>query len=122
MATTENLTTISLQAAVDLSALQFTFVTVNSAGKAAAATSGVNVTGVLLNKPIADQAGCIGISGIVKVKAGAAVAAGVKVMSDAIGRAVLATATNHVAGVTLEGAAAPGEIIRVLISGLKPIL
>lgn len=123
MATTEALKTISLQAAADLSALQFTFVVTNSAGKAAAAGAGSNATGVLLSKPVADQAGTIGIDGIAKVKAGAAFAAGVKLMVDASGRAITATTTNHVVAESMEAAAAAGEIVRVRISsGPKGIL
>lgn len=125
MATTEAITTISLQAAADLSALQFTCVITNAAGKAAAAGAGANVTGVLLNKPVADQAGTIGVAGIVKVKAGAAVAAGAKVMCDATGRVITAVgaAGNHVVGVAMESSAAANEIIRVAISvGNKGIL
>lgn len=123
MATTEALKTISMQAAADLSALQFTFVTTNNAGKAAAATAGVEVAGVLCNKPVADQAATIGVDGIAKVKAGAAVTAGAKVMSDGTGRAITAVATNHVAGIAMESAAAANEIIRVRIgTGVKGIL
>ncbi len=123
MATTEALKTISLNAAADLSALQFTFVTTNAAGKCAAAGAGANATGVLMNKPLADHAATIGTNGIVKVKAGAAFTAGVKLMVDATGRAITATGGNHVAAMSMESASAANELVRVMISsGPKAVL
>lgn len=50
----------------------------------------------------------------VKVTAGAAVAQGAAVMTDATGRAITATATNRVQGIALTAAAAAGEQIDVL--------
>lgn len=124
MATTEAITTVSLVAAADLSALQFTAVVANSAGKIAAATIGANCVGILISKPVTDQAGTVVTDGIAKIKAGAAVTAGAKVMADATGRAVTAVGggTNHVLGVAMESAAAAGEIIRVLVGNPKPLL
>jgi len=124
MASDEAVKQVSMVAAADLSALKLTFVVQNTAGKIAAAGAGVNVFGVLYSNPVADQAGTVAIGGVVKVKAGAAIAnAGVKVMCDATGRAVTATATNHVAGESMEAAAAAGEVIRIrLTDGTKSIL
>jgi hypothetical protein len=50
----------------------------------------------------------------VEVTAGAAVAAGALVMSDATGRAITATATNKIHGQALTAAAAAGEVITIL--------
>jgi hypothetical protein len=49
------------------------------------------------------------------MQAGAAVAAGVRVMSDASGRGILATATNGAVGIALQPAAAADQIIDVLV-------
>lgn len=50
---------------------------------------------------------------IVKVEAGAAVALGADVMSNATGQAITATATNTIMGKALQAAGALGDIIEV---------
>lgn len=47
------------------------------------------------------------------IEAGAAVAKDVNVMSDAVGRGILATATNNVIGRTVTAATAAGQILEV---------
>ena len=107
----------SLQASADLSAEQFTFMVADANGEAAQAGAGVDAIGVLQNDPAAQgEAANLQAFGVSKVVAGAAVAAGAQVMSDATGRAITATATNNVVGVALEAAANADEIIAVLVS------
>jgi hypothetical protein len=124
MASEEAVVTTSKVAAVDLSALQFTCVILNTAGKIAAAGAGVNVYGILYSQPTADRAGAVAVGGEPKALAGAAIAnAGVKLMCDATGRLVTATAGNHVVGESCEAATGAGAIFRIRITdGTKPIL
>ncbi len=107
----------SLDAAGDLSAEQHTFMLCDANGRAAQAGAGVDVVGALQNDPSAlGEAANIMATGISKVVAGAAVAAGAQVMSDSTGRAITATGTGaFVAGVALEAAANADEIIAVLL-------
>ena len=53
------------------------------------------------------------IGGDVTISAGAAVAAGAEVMTDANGQAVTKTGTNYTAGVTRNSAAALGDLLNV---------
>ena len=110
------LTTISLLAAADLSALQYTFVDVNSSGQAAAPSgAGAACLGVLQNDPdAANKVSAVAIAGVSKVKLGATVAAGASVMTDANGAAITATATNVILGRALAGGDA-GEIVPVAL-------
>lgn len=109
----------SLEAASDLSAGQHHFVEVDSSGQIALVNgSGDTVDGVLQNDPDAQgQAGTVINDGISKVVAGAAVAQGALVMSNASGRAITATSGNFVAGRALEAATADAEVISVLLGG-----
>lgn len=103
-------------AAADLSTHQFKFVKVTGANAVNITTAGTDFAiGVLQNKPVLGQACEVETQGTTKVVAGAAVAAGVGVMSDATGRAITATATNKVQGIALEAAAGAGELITVLL-------
>lgn len=105
----------TLPASGDLSASQYRFV-VPTSGQAAIAGDGVAVAGVLQNDPpAAGAAARILALGISKVVAGGVVGAGVKVSSDATGRAVAASGTKFAVGYALEAAAAAGELIPVLV-------
>lgn len=104
----------------DLSALQFTAVkSVNNSGKAEVAantTSGGKIMGVLQNKPKSGEAADVMVVGVTKMVAGAAVTAGVNVMSDAAGKAILAATTGStMIGIALSTAGGAGEIIDVLL-------
>ncbi len=80
-----------LVAAGDLSSDQFKFVTIGASGVALNVTNGGYVDGVLQDKPAAiNRAASVGYAGVTKVKVGASVSAGAKLMSDATGRAVTA--------------------------------
>ena len=110
---------LSLIAGADLSALQFTFVTLNSSGQVVGVTAeGGDAIGVLLNKPTSGQAAEVHpMVGIQKVVAGADLTPGTKVKSDATGKAILATAasTDHVLGTLVGDPGASGEIVEVLL-------
>ena len=56
--------TITLPAASDLSAKQYRFVTVDGDGKLALSGDDGNAIGVLQNKPEADEAGVVAITGL----------------------------------------------------------
>lgn len=110
---------VSFDANVDLSETGLSrFVKlVNDGGvaKIALADTGGEADGVLLTKPIEDQPGRVGVSGIVPVEAGGAITAGAKVEVGAGGTAVTAAGSEPVAGKALATAAAAGEIIPVLL-------
>ena len=55
------------------------------------------------------------IYGTAVVEAGAAVAQGAKVASDAAGRAITQTGTAETAGIAMQAATAAGELIEVLL-------
>jgi predicted RecA/RadA family phage recombinase len=105
----------TLLAAADLRTHQFKFVDVDATGRAALGANGGRVIGVNQGKPNTGEAVEITHSGISKVYAGAAVAAGDEIMSDATGRAITATSTNQRIGVALQAAAAANVLIAVLL-------
>ena len=95
---------------------QFLFVYVSAARVVTVQTSsGGAVYGILQNSPASGQAADVGIMGISKVVAGAAITAGANLMCDTAGRAVAQTSTNIIAAVALEAATAAGQIITVAI-------
>jgi hypothetical protein len=109
---------ITLPASADLSASQFRAM-VTSSGQLAVAGAGVDIVGVLQDKPdAAGREGAIMVDGVSKMVAGAAVTQDAAVMSDATGRAIDATATNKGIGIALQAASAAGEIIAVLLKDL----
>ena len=107
----------SLEASADLSASQHHFVEVDSNGQVTISNSaGESVAGVLQNDPeLQGEAATIINSGISKVVAGAAVAAGALVQTNASGRAITAASADFVAGRALQAATADGEVISVLL-------
>ncbi len=117
MASEQPLGVVSLEAAGDLSAKQFLFMEVDSNGQIDATNATTDPTiGVLQDKPAAQgRSGSVATVGISKVVAGAAVAAGAKVMPSAAGKAITYTTSNHCAGLALEAASADGDVIRVLL-------
>lgn len=126
MATQENVVRIgSLLANIAIAAdRQFTFVTLTAPGAAEAkvivpAAEGADCLGVLMDAGVAAGAPCdIAIGGIAKVKAGAVQNGGIKVKTDANGRAVLAAgaAADHVQGLAIDNATAVDQLIRVLLT------
>ena len=112
----EALKTISLVANGDQSGNQYKFVKEGASGMALNTTSGGQCTGVLQNKPTSGQVGAVAVDGVSKVIAGAAVAKGADVMSNATGLAITATGTGaYIQGEALEAATAANQIIAVLL-------
>ena len=106
----------TLEASGDLSAEQFTAMVVDGNGQAAQAGAAVNIAGVLQNNPSAiGREAAIMANGITKGVAGAAVAAGAYLMTDANGEFITGVGTNELVGVALEAAGGQGEIIPILI-------
>jgi hypothetical protein len=122
MAFEQGLQTISMPVNADMSAKQY-FIMKASAGKAAVAGAGQQPIGILQDDPAADgRAGCIGIDGISKVVAGAAISAGAYVASDANGKAVTAASGDIAVGIAVTAASADGDVISVqLMPGLGKI-
>lgn len=84
-------------------------------------TSGGESIGVLLEASAADETQAVSIGlldgGVIPVEAGAAVAAGTRIMADTQGRVITATgATSRVLGYADEAAGAAGELISVVTS------
>lgn len=100
---------LSLPAAADLRTHQFKLISVDSAGAAALCGAGLAGAFIVGNAPNTGEPAELYDHGFMKVILGATVAAGAKVMSDATGRAITATATNHVVGICIQGGAV-GEV------------
>jgi hypothetical protein len=79
--------------------------------QAAAATA--PYYGVTMNAIVNGITGDVQTKGKATIEAGAAVAKNVNVMSDASGRAILATSTNNVIGRTVVASTALGQILEV---------
>lgn len=108
----------TFEAGADLSTKQFLFVVQASDGQVdPAGTQGIDVTGVLANKPdAAGKAAEVIVYGIAKVLAGGAINPGAKVMTDNTGKAIAATSTAFSLGVHVgTSAAASGDIVPVLL-------
>jgi hypothetical protein len=110
----------TLEANGDLSLLQFRAVKMvgaQSVGPVAAVTD--KAFGVLQNKPNAvGQAASVCFSGITKGEAGAAIAGGVPVTLDSVGRFITAVSTNNVWGIAMTAAGASGDVVSVMFSYL----
>lgn len=94
---------------------QFRFVKNNGSGKAVQTVLGEHALGVRQNKPNVNEAMTIVSNGIVFVEAGAAVANGALVSSDATGRAKTAAAGEYILGEAMETASGAGIQIAVLL-------
>lgn len=109
---------IGLEAAADLSALQYHVVRVvsNNAVNIASQNSVMRAVGVLQDTPNAvGRAARVGIEGESFVIAGASYAAGVPISHNASGRAIAATSGLCVIGYSLESAGADGDMVRILL-------
>lgn len=103
-------------AAADLSTKQFYAVKI-TASRAVnlASTGGEAIYGILQNNPISGLAADVGMLGITKAVAGAAVTAGDYLMTDTSGRVITATSTNHRIGQALETCAVANQIITIAL-------
>jgi hypothetical protein len=118
----EVLKTISVEASADLSAHQYKFMNVDSSGQLELVTTlGGEFLGILQDKPAAvGRAGSVGIDGVTKIEASAAIAAGAIVVSTTAGLAVTASADGQIVlGIAMEAATATGDIIAVTIDKHK---
>lgn len=113
MAFEQGLQTVTMPVNADMSAKQY-FIMKNVAGSAAVCTAGVQPLGVLQNDPAASgRAGTIGVGGISKVVAGAAISAGAYVSSDSAGKAVTAVSADFALGIAVTAATADLDVISV---------
>ena len=106
-----------LTAAADLSAVGQVFVKLTGAYQVNVCGNGEAAIGVLMNAPTAGQAAKVaGLGDLAAVKAGAAVAAGANVMSDATGRAITAAIVgSYILGQAMDAAAAANVIAEVYL-------
>lgn len=106
MGTYESKQNLTYPAAADLSASQYCFVSVNSAGRVAVTGDGLRASGVLQNAPAAiDRDAEVGIGGALKIKLGATCVPGQQLAADASGRAIPATTGDVIMGECREGGA-----------------
>lgn len=106
----------TLTASSDLSGSQFRYVKVSGSGTVTICAAASDVPlGILQNKPKAGEAADVMVTGISKLAAGAAVAAGAEVGSDATGRGIAGATGTRVMGQALEAASAAGQIIAVAL-------
>ncbi len=115
---------ISLQASADLSALQFTFVKLNTgvsggpAATLAALTASSSSGFILQDKPLSGKAGRIRLEGTSALKvdgSGTAIAVGDPLKSDGAGLGIKATTGTFFGAIAMEASAAAGDIIEVLV-------
>ncbi len=113
----------SFRAAADLSAKQYHIVKLDANGELVLAGAG-DEGFVLADDPKSGEYGSVVVSGITKVVAGTAIAAGAYLSSDANGKAVPATETNvtggttgtHIIGQALSSASGANELVTVVVA------
>lgn len=112
----ESLRTMTLEAAADLSAIQYHFVRLSAANKTNLASEAAHssLMGALINKPKSGEFATIGYGGEGKITAGGALTAGDILTTNGSGRAAVVTSGQMAAGRCLETAGADGDIVRVL--------
>lgn len=115
----DNLLAIPIKADSDLSTKQYFLAKFTATGVDIAAAND-RVAGPIINKPKLGDAAAIQVAGVAFVAAGAAVAKGDYVKSDANGRAITSTAEAagtlvEIFGIALDAAAAQDDRIRVLL-------
>ncbi|ATW59902.1 hypothetical protein SEA_WALTZ_24 [Arthrobacter phage Waltz] len=122
MAYEEGLEVLSRPAAVDLNGAtdKYTGVKLDGSGNVAkfAAITDAPI-GVLQNEPKAGDPARFAINGVSKVRAGAAIGAGVEFSFSATGLVVPAASTSYVAGTTVTAAGGSGEIISAIINPIS---
>jgi len=100
----------------DFSTKKYYFVKAAASDKCSIAGDGEISIGVLQSNPSATDLECeLVADGISFVEAGAAVAEGANVASNASGKAITAVAGKYILGVALKAAGADGDIIPVLL-------
>jgi len=116
---------VTLVAAADLSALQYTFVKLNSSGQVAAAAAATDIPiGVLQNAPTSGQEAEVLVVGGTKLVAGAAISEGALVGTSSTGKAVALVAgtdtTKYVVGTLLTESGASGDVVTAVINCANP--
>lgn len=116
---------VTLIAAADLSAKQYTFVKLNSSGEVAAAAAATDIPiGVLQNAPTSGTEAEVLVVGGTKIVAGAAIAEGAQIGTSSAGKAVALVAgsdtTKYVAGALLTESGADGNIVTAVINCANP--
>lgn len=114
----------SFTAGADLSSKQYHLVKLNASGQIVLAEAGDKAIGVLVDNPGSGETGTVAVAGITKVVAGAAVAAGAYLSSDANAQAITATDTNvgesttgtHIIGQALSAASGANEFVTVVLA------
>ena len=116
MAFEQSKTIITLEAAADLSAKQYYFVSVDTNGKAALTGDDGNPIGVLQNKPAAGQAASICVYGVTKLYIGteSGLGAGYNVGCDANSAGKVSDSGSYRLGVSLEDPTANGDVVSIL--------
>jgi len=116
MAFEQSKTIITLEAAADLSAKQYYFVSVDTDGKAALTGDDGNPIGVLQNKPTAGQAASICVYGVTKLYIGteSGLGAGYNVGCDANSAGKVSDSGSYRLGVSLEDPTANGDVVSIL--------
>lgn len=113
----------SYLAAGDLTASQYKFVKLSGLTLVAVAATTDKAVGVLENKPnAAGIAGTVMISGVCKVKASKAFAAGVNVFLAADGRVTDVEATNEPVGVAESASSGSDSVVAVLLKPLGSVI
>ncbi len=120
----------SLSCVTDLSGQQFRFAKLSAARTLAVCAAATDKPlGVIQNKPVgtagSPQPVDLMVTGVTKLVAGAAVAAGDDLTADATGRAITAVAAggaNRSYGVALEAAAGAGVVFEALLPGVAKAL
>jgi len=111
----------SYPAGADLSALQYTFVKMSGTTVIAPTAATDKVVGVLLNKPTSGRAATVAITGVVKVVASKAIAAGVPIYITASGQATDTQAANVAVGISETASSGAGTIVSVLLKPLAAV-
>ena len=116
---------VTLVAGGDLSALQYTFVKLNSSGNVVAAAAATDIPiGVLQNAPTSGAEAEVLVVGGTKIVAGAAIGEGALVGTSSAGKAVALVAgtdtTKYVVGTLLTESAADGNIVTAVINCANP--
>ena len=104
---------IAQNAGADLSAKVFFIAKVDTDEDIILCGAGQAALGVIREADVQDRPVTIQFGGIAKVSAGAAFNAGVLVMSDTNGQAVLATTNNYAIGMAMQAAGGANEIVSV---------
>lgn len=119
----EQVTALTFEAGSALSGAQYKCVAISASGNVnlVATSGGLQVDGILMNKPQSGRAATVAVAGVAKVIAGGVIAAGGFVCSDSGGLAIAAVSgtLNRVFGTALVGSTGSASVIPVLLGSAK---